>query len=229
MSTAQAAQPPLRWVFETLWRCRALRHLTIANVLINMVCACMASWLPTFFIRSHAMASGELGIWLAAVTSIGGGVGMWLGGHLTTRYGARDERIQTRLLALSAALSAPLLIAALLCASKQGAFLLLLPAYILAYFSYGPTFSLIQGLAEARIRAATIAVVILVQALFAGVIALQLVGILSDALSPRLGMDSLRWTMTVISLLALWAAAHFAWSGRTIRSGGGTCATKNYS
>jgi hypothetical protein len=40
----------------------------------------------------------------------------------------------------------------------------------------------------------------------------QIVGILSDALRPRLGADSLRWAMVAVSIVAFWSAYHF-WRG----------------
>ena len=83
---------PIGVVFATLWRRRALRHLTIAFAIVGTVAASTLAWLPAFFIRTHGMATGELGTWLAPVTGIGGGVGIWLGGFLATRYGAHDAR-----------------------------------------------------------------------------------------------------------------------------------------
>ncbi len=216
-TASNTPQPRLRTVFATLWRCKALRHLAIGMALINMVCASFLTWAPTFFVRSHGMTTGELGTWLAVAIAGGGSLGTWLGGHLVSRYGAADVRVQARLLAIGAALVTPLLAAVLMWPSKRVALSLLLPAYALMFFSFGPSFSLVQGLVPAHVRATITAIVILGQSLFAGVFGLQLVGVMSDAFSRASAADSLQWALFVVSLAGIWAGSHFWLSARSIR------------
>jgi predicted MFS family arabinose efflux permease len=208
---------PIGVVFATLWRRKALRHLTIAFAIVGTVAASTLAWLPAFFIRSHGMATGELGTWLAPVTGIGGGVGIWLGGFLATRYGAHDARIQVRLLALSALLVAPMLEVALLWPGKHMALLLFLPANLLMFFSLAPLYSLVQGLCDIRMRATMVAVVMFIQLLFGGGVGGQLVGVLSDALTSIAHGGALRWAMVMTSLAAPWASVHFWLAGRSIK------------
>jgi MFS family permease len=212
-------QPPLRQVFATLWKRRALKHLAIAMGLVNTVCAAVLTWIPAFFVRNHAMSTGELGTWLALVGGLGGSAGIGLGGYLTSRYGSQDERMKVRLVAIATALIAPALTWALWCPSKQLALLILLPGEALMFFFYGPAFSLVQGLSAATMRATMASVFILIQVLAGGVVGVQLLGGLSDAFTPVLGSNAtaLRWSMTLICLLALWAAVHFWLAGRSIR------------
>ena len=163
------------------------------------------------------MSTGELGVWLAVATSVGGSLGTWMGGYVASRYAAADEPKQARLLAVSAALITPLVAAILLIPSKDVALSLLLPAYALMFFSFGPSFSMVQGLAVPRMRATITAFVIMGQVLLAGIFGLQIVGILSDVLAPQLGVHSLRWAMVAVCVVALWAAFHFLQSARFIR------------
>jgi predicted MFS family arabinose efflux permease len=209
--------PSIRVVFSKLWRCQTLRHLMIGMTLVGIVLAGTLAWLPTLFVRVHRMVLGELGTWLALVSGVGGGVGIWLGGYLTARYGTEDERVQVRLLAVSATLVAPILVTALLWPTKEVALLLLLPANICMFFFYGPYFSLVQGLCDVNIRATMVAVVMLIQLMFGGSIGGQLVGLISDALTPLLDRGALRWAMVMTSLLALWGAVHFWLAARSIR------------
>jgi hypothetical protein len=44
----------------------------------------------------------------------------------------------------------------------------------------------------------------------------QLVGILSDLLTPAFGSDALRYAMLAMSFVGLWASFHFWRVGRTI-------------
>lgn len=210
-------RPPLQWVLITVWRRRALRHLVFGMTLVNIVSASTLTWLPTFFVRHHGMATGELGSWLALVVGIGGGVGTWLGGYLTTRYGAQDERIQLRLLAVSAAAAVPLLLLVLLCPDRYVALLVSLPGNILLFFFFGPFFSLVHGLCDTNLRTTTVAVVMFILVLFGGVVGAQSVGLLSDVLGPVFEGEALRAAMAIVSLLAFWGAAHFWWATRFIR------------
>lgn len=215
---ASSAGSSLRFVLATLRRRRSLRHLAAATALANIVCFSSLVWMSAFFIRVHHVATGELGVWLAVIVGVGGGAGVWLGGHLTDRYGARDERVQMRLVAWATALMSPLLLGALWSPSKELALLLLMPAYTFMFFFFGPTFSLVLGLSAASVRATMSAIFIFIQILAGGVIGVQLVGVLSDALASVSGdtAEGLRWSMTLTCPLALWAAAHFALAGRTI-------------
>jgi MFS family permease len=208
---------PIGVVFATLWRRKALRHLTIAFAIVGTVAASTLAWLPAFFIRTHGMATGELGTWLAPVTGIGGGVGIWLGGFLATRYGAHDARIQVRLLAVSALLVAPMLVLALLWPGKHVALLLFLPANLLMFFNLAPLYSLIQGLCDIRMRATMVAVVMFIQLLFGGGVGGQLVGVLSDALTSIAHSEALRWALVITALAAPWASVHFWLAGRSIK------------
>ena len=143
--------------------------------------------------------SGELGSWLALVTGIGGGVGTWFGGYLSTRYGGQDEHIQLRLLAMSAAASVPLLLLVLLCPDRYVALLESLPGNILLFFFFGP-FSLVHALCDTNLRATTVAVVMFILVLFGGVVGAQSVGLLSDALGPVFEGEALRAAMAMVRL-----------------------------
>jgi hypothetical protein len=87
------------------------------------------------------------------------------------------------------------------------------------YFFLAPAMSIVQTLSAPSMRATMASVSILIQVLVGGVIGVQVLGILSDALTPLLGNNSLalRLSIALVSLLALWSAAHFWLAGRSIR------------
>jgi predicted MFS family arabinose efflux permease len=213
------AQPPLTAIFALVWRQRTLRQLAIGQALANLVAAVFLTWTPTFFIRSHGMATGELGTWLGLVIGIGGSMGIWLGGYLTSRLGPQNDRGKLRLIAFVIALAAPLAVLALWCPVKELALCVFVPLFVLLHFFFAPTFSLVQGLSAAGIRATMASVFILIQILVSGIIGIQLLGFLSDALTSLLGDNAaaLRWSMTVSCLLPLWAALHFWLAGQNLR------------
>jgi MFS family permease len=206
----------LRSAFAVVWQRRALRHLAIGMTLLNLATVSMLSWLPTFFIRTQGMKTGELGTWFAVITGLGGGLGVWLSGSLFRRFRIEDERSQARILAVTAALVFPLLLGALLLPAKYVALSLLIPANALLYFYLAPACALVQGLCAAQMRATVIAIVILSQTLAAGVLGQQLIGFLSDLFAKHVGASALQWALLAICPVALWAAAHFALAAQSI-------------
>lgn len=212
-------QPPLRQLGRVLWQRRALRHLAFATALANTVGAGVITWIPALLMRNHGMSSGELGTWLALIVGVGGSVGTWLGGYLTSRCGVRDKRIKVRLVAFATALVPPIIVMSLWSPSTAWTLWLLLPSQVLMFFFFGPTVALVQELSASNMRATMASVFLLIQVLAGGMIGVLLLGVLSDAFTPMLGSAgaALKWSMTLVSLLAWGAAAHFWMAGRTMR------------
>ena len=45
----------------------------------------------------------------------------------------------------------------------------------------------------------------------------QLVGLLNDALAPRLGEHAIRVSLSLLVLANLWATGHYLWAARSLR------------
>jgi MFS family permease len=208
---------PLRSVMAELWTQPAMRHLVIGMGLVNTACVCIASWTPTFLARNHGMSTAEIGTWLAVIGGVGGTAGISLGGFMASRPSLQSEQAKMRLIAFATVLMAPTVWVVLWCPLKLPALLVYLVAQLPMLFSYGPAFSLIQGLSAPNARATVTAAVILIQVSTASV-GIQLVGFLSDVLTHVLGSNgaALRWSMTSTTLLALWATIHFWLASRTV-------------
>lgn len=210
--------PPLRAVLSTLWQCRSLRHVLIAQGLCSAALNSM-EWVSVFFIRKHHMATGELGSWLAFTAGIGGCVGVWMSGLIVTRFAAEDARKKTLLLAFVSLLVAPLALFVLWYPSKNAAlvayFLLNLPMM----FYIAVTAGMVQDLVGSNMRATMAAISFLIQMLFGGVFASQLVGTFSDVFTSLTGDSTLGlcYSMTLGSMVTLWAAVHFWFAGRSVR------------
>jgi MFS transporter, Spinster family, sphingosine-1-phosphate transporter len=213
-----AQPPPLRSVFALLWQRRALRHLAIAMTLLTLITGGVLGWKAAFFIRLHGMSTAQVGSWMALIVGAGGGFGTWLSGHLTRALKIEDERKQTGMLAASAVLAWPILLAALTWPDRSGALCLLLVAIVVLHLFFAPSFSLVQGLCSANVKATMVSIVIFFQILFAGVIGLQLTGLLSDSLTATFGVEALRWAMVLMTPAALWAGVHFWLASRSIRN-----------
>lgn len=126
--------PSLPSILSLIWRKRTLRHLAIAMGIANTVSAGVLAWIAVFFVRNHAMQTGELGTWMAVVVGGGGSAGIWLGGYLTSRYGDQDKRVMVRLMAAATALIVPTSVIVLWCPSTALALVALLPFKIALFF-----------------------------------------------------------------------------------------------
>jgi len=215
-SANQVSMPSLGKVFSLLWRQKTYRYLVAAITLINFAGIGVGQWYATFFIRSHSMTTGELGVWLGLILGISGAVGTYLGGYIVGRYMANDVRAQLRFMAVSVALFFPFTLMMLLASNKHFALFMLIPGSMLALSIYGPVFSIIQQLVSEKIRAMAIAVTLLILNLVGMGLGPQVVGIISDYLTPMLGVDALRIAMVIVTFVAFGSSYYFWIAGKTI-------------
>ncbi|HCO91833.1 MAG TPA: MFS transporter, partial [Alphaproteobacteria bacterium] len=86
--------------------------------------------------------------------------------------------------------------------------LLIVPLYF-GTFYLGPTFAMVQGLVEVRMRAIAAAVLLFVLNLIGLGLGPQIVGIVSDLLTPIFGIEALRYALMAVFLGNLWSAFHY--------------------
>jgi len=208
----------LRDALGSIWRQRALRHLLIAQAVLNTVLSCERVWLPAFLIRTQGLQTGRVGAWAALAEGAGGGFGIWLGGYLANRYGAADQSKQARVMAVATVLALPLVVIALWYPLFYFAMPFWLLSFVAMFLFLGPLFSLVQSLCVPATRATVASLFILVQVLCGSIFGVQVLGMVSDALAPLVGSGTaLRWAMTAASVLIPWAALHFCLAARAIR------------
>ena len=209
--------PRMTDVLRILWRQPSSRHLTISIILVFTMGLGLGPWCAAFLMRSHAMSIAELGFWLGLILGGSGVAGNLLSGYLAGRRLADREQDQMRLNAVAVASLLPFFALFLLLPHKYEALIALAPFMMVFSFFLGPAFALMQRLVMDEMRATTLAVVMLLANLIGMGIGPQIVGILSDLLTPALGSDSLRYAMLTMSFVAVAAAYHFWVVARTVR------------
>jgi predicted MFS family arabinose efflux permease len=214
---APSTAPRTTEVLSILWRQRSSRHLGLAVILLFTMGFGLSPWYAAFMIRSHAMNTSELGVWLGLIFGFGGLAGTSLGGYVAARFFANDERGQMRLSAVVLILLVPCLILFVLAHGKYQALIALTPLVVVANFTLGPTFALMQRLVVDEMRATTLALVMLLANLVGMGIGPQMVGVLSDLLAPTFGGHSLRYAMMIVSLVTLWSSVHYWKVGRAVK------------
>jgi MFS family permease len=162
------------------------------------------------------MSPRELGTWLAVVLGVSGFVGTYFGGEFVSRYCGNDERRQLRMIALGYASFGVVSACTYISPNQYAAFGFMALAMLGGSSAIGPLFALIQTIVPARMRAQAVALIYL----FANLIGMGLgplvVGILSDALHPYLGKESLRYSLLFMSLGYLWGGWHAWRAARTV-------------
>jgi MFS family permease len=208
--------PALGAVLKTLATKSSFRNLLLCFSVAFFFAFGLAQWLPTFFVRSYGLETGELGIWFTLVYGVGGLIGTVAGGELASRYAAHQECRQLKAIALiyfGLGLIFPIIF---FTANMYVAFALLALTTIVGSLTSAPLFATIQTLMPARMRAQAIAFVYL----FANLIGMGLgplvTGMLSDGLHARFGSESLRYALLALSPGYIWAAWHVWRASKTV-------------
>ncbi len=209
---------PFGEVLGTLWRSRSFRHLAMGAAL-NAFCGySAANWTASFMIRSHGMNTGELGTWLALILGLGGAIGVFGGGLLADYLAPRDKRWYAWLPALTGLMALPFQIGIYMAGDPYLALSLAVFPGIVANVYLGNTIATTHGLVGLRMRAMSSAILFLILNIIGLGMGPWTIGLVSDALAPSLGNESLRHAMLyIIPVVSFWSICHFFLAARTLR------------
>lgn len=204
-----SSTPSLSEVLKRLYSTKTFVFLAIASAL-NVFCIYgLINWAPSFLQRLHGMKSSEIGALLGLIYGIGGGLGSFAGGFLTDRFGKKDKSWYMKVPAYAIILTVPCAAGALFC---QNTFLSLTCLGLCASLQsvyLGPALAVAHSLVPASMRALTSSVFFLVINLIGLGFGPLIVGMISDLLKPTLGVESLRWALSIIILISMASAALF--------------------
>ena len=206
----------VRETFRYLLSQPAFVQISIANALAAFVGYGVITWYPTFLIRTHQLGTAEIGLWLGLIMGLVGGTGMYLGGLMSDRFGARDTRWYLWTPAVVLILGVPFGIAGYVANDLLYVLLWFTPTILAGNFWQATSFAQVQTMAQLRMRSMASAILIF----FINILGLGFgpwfVGLLSDWLQPLYGTDSLRWSLCFVSLINLWAGYHFYLAGKKL-------------
>jgi MFS family permease len=188
-----------------------------------------AVFIAPFFFRNHGAElteiaaryglglAGFLGVVLGVVVGVTGAIGIWLGGQLADRYGARDLRHYMGIPAISTLLGIPVYLTALAVESAMLAIWLMAIPPILNGLWYGPAYAAIQGLVRPETRATATAILLFIVNLVGLGMGPLVVGAVSDLLAGPFGLgpaQGVRWSLTFFTLFGVVASVLF-WKARS--------------
>ncbi len=192
-------------------RRRSLRMVMIGSGLAAFVSYGMLNWIPAFLMRTQGMPLDAMATWFAPAAGITFGIGILGGGWLVSHAAKRSPRAYGMIPALATAILIPTFAAALLVDSWQVSLALMLVPMAACTAYVAPALALVQNLTPPRSRATAAAVLMLMFNIVGLGLGPLFIGVVSDALKPVHGDDSLRWALMTILPFALAAGlAQFA-------------------
>jgi len=189
---APAAQVPIRQVFPLLARKPSFWLLAFAASSSSLIGYALASWTPAVMMRSFGLDLVTTGQYLASLLLIGGTLGVFGGGWLADRLGAKDRAWYAWLPAGAWIVAAFAWTAGLLAPSLWIAWPLLLIGNALNILWLGPVIAAVQHLAPPHMRSTASGSFLFINNLIGLGLGPLLIGSLSDALKSTYGIDALR-------------------------------------
>ncbi len=208
-SSPQKAGLPIKQAVREAFASKAYLYIFIAASFTAFLSYGKGLWTISFFIRSHGLSTTQAGLAMAVALGVSGIIGTWLGGKVADVFGSRDKRHLLTMPALGMALAAPLLFASYWADDwRIGVALLIIPTILNSAY-YGPAYGCVQGLVRTEARAVAASLVVFGQNLIGLGLGPLLFGVLSDALQPVAGTDSVGWVLYGAAWLGLIPAFFF--------------------
>jgi hypothetical protein len=182
-----------------------------------MVLFGMGAWLPSFYMRMHAMSSGEVGTLLALVNGIGAGVGTLLGGFLAARLARIDKRWLCWVPAIAGVLGTPLYAVAVGVDDLSTSMIAIAPAAMFGSVFVAPSFAIAHSVAGVNLRATGLALLLFITNLVGIGGGALLVGVVSDAFAMLEPAQSLRIGLFSVLAANLLGIAGYLFAARTLR------------
>ncbi len=173
----------------------------------------VATFVPAFLMRSHGLDPQQVGMVFAIILGIGGGICTFGSGVLIDRLSRRDARWYMWVPAWGGVVALPFWPGFLLAPDITTAVLAAIVPLSVSAVYIGPCITTIQMLAPPRMRARAAAVQLFLGNLIGLGLGPQVIGLLSDALAPVFGKDSLRYALlagvaaSMCAMFAYWRAS----------------------
>ncbi|MFP8879699.1 MAG: MFS transporter [Myxococcota bacterium] len=214
---APVDQENWREVFAFMMRLRSFRHLAMAGSLHAFVGYGAGLFNPAYFIRTHGMGLAEISTWFFFI-GLTGAIGTFLGGFLGDRFGGTDARWYMWIPAIATTAGIPLSACLYVWPVPEQALMFAFPAAIVGPMYLGPTFAITQSLVKIGMRAMASAILLFILNMIGLGLGPWFVGVLSDALVPSYGVDSLGTSLLWVVVVGnAWSTVHYVLAARTLR------------
>ena len=200
-------QPTVVSVIHFLSARRSFLFMAVAAGLSSFVGYAVINFLPSFIVRSFTMEIASLGLWLGLIYGFAGGFGFFMGGYIADHIGRGGHRKALSFIAIAMLVTLSFNVMVFLMSSPVWSLLLYIVPAATANVFLGPVLSQTQSLVSLRMRAVASSLVLLVINIIGLALGPPVTGMISDALEPAYGIESMRYSLLIVSMVILPIAA----------------------
>lgn len=212
-----ANTPSLRETLASLWKRRSYRAIVLTVAFASLAGYGTLGWGPTYFLRVHGLTPAEVGLWFGLVSASALFIGGTASGLLSDWAGRYDMRWYMRIAAFGPLASIPFGLWFAFSESPRNALIALFMMFALLSMHSPPSYAISQTLAPPRTRAVASVMMGMFTTIAGMGIAPVIIGVCNDLLSPRFGVESIRYSLAFMLLGSAAATITALWSGRHIR------------
>jgi predicted MFS family arabinose efflux permease len=178
----------------------------------------LGGWIPSFLVRVHGVSIESVSLWLGLIIGLGGAGGTYFGGYLADKLGKKDKTWYFKVSAYSALISIPFSVLVYFSSSLP----IILTALVIVYICYsmflGPSIAITHTMVPPNMRAFSSAILFFVLNLIGLGFGPLVIGMISDALIPSIGNESLRWALSSTVLVSSGAVFLFLKASKYINA-----------
>jgi predicted MFS family arabinose efflux permease len=209
LTVAQVDAAGLWQTARRMWRLKVFRHLLMAVSLYMFASYSVYQFGPIYLIRTYGLSSAGAGAGFGLVMGGTGVIGTLIGAYVTDKLSTRDPRWSMWVPAIALAAATPVFLCALSAPTAQLMLLMLAVPNLVVFSFLAPSVALTQALATPQTRALFVAVLTFAMYGVGSSIGPLFVGVVSDALRPRVGPDSLHAALTMAIFGYAWSGFHY--------------------
>lgn len=188
---------------------------------LGAACASMTGyglffWAPSFLVRSFHLSLLHASLSYGAIVLVGGLMGIWVGGALADRYGERHRAMYAFIPAIACVATVPFYVAGALSTTLWISVVVLLVPTALGLVWLGPVLTAVQHLVPSNMRATASALFLFINNLIGIGLGTTLIGVVSDSMRVRFGVESLRYAILAGTSCYFVAAALLFLAGRKL-------------
>jgi len=206
--THQITPPPFWSVAKHMWANAKIRNLVAASALISFAGYAGIAWVPVYLQRIHGFSTGESGTVLAIAIGIGGGIGTFAGGYLADRLAKFNEGWRAWIVVIAIVIYLPFAYLSYTATEAYWAAAWFFGPAALGGVYLGTNFAMLQSQLPVEMRAVGAAISLFVLNILGLGLGPLTVGIISDAMAPSVGIDSLRYGLLAMIGIMVWGGIH---------------------
>jgi MFS family permease len=208
--------PSLLDVIAVLARKPSFWGLSLGAACASMMGYGLFFWAPSFVVRSFHLSLLHASLGYGGLVLVGGLVGIWFGGVLADRYGEKRRAMYAFIPAIAFVATVPFYVAGVLSTTLWISFTVLLLPTALGLVWLGPVLAAVQHLVPGNMRATASALFLFINNLIGIGLGTTLIGVVSDSMRVRFGVESLRYAILGGTGFYLIAATLFYFAGRKL-------------